>query len=55
MNGSDFVVPYVPVGAPIPPLANQVPPGLARLYSVCRQIYPDQPNPLQVSAQLKFW
>lgn len=30
-------------------------PGLQAIYSACRKIYPDQPNPLQVTAVVKFW
>ena len=30
-------------------------PGLDALYSVCSQIYTDQPNPLQVTAFIKYW
>ena len=30
-------------------------PGLDALYSVCSQVYPDQPNPLQVTAFIKYW
>lgn len=30
-------------------------PGLQAIYSACRRIYPDQPNPLQVTAVVKFW
>ncbi|KAK4882410.1 hypothetical protein RN001_005729 [Aquatica leii] len=40
-----------------PPM-NILPPtpaGLESLYSLCRKIYPDQPNPLQVTALLKYW
>ncbi|CAG9859286.1 unnamed protein product [Phyllotreta striolata] len=40
-----------------PPL-NILPPtpaGLESLYTLCRKIYPDQVNPLQVTALLKFW
>lgn len=40
-----------------PPM-NLLPPtpaGLESLYSLCRKIYPDQPNPLQVTALLKYW
>nr|CAD7589165.1 unnamed protein product [Timema genevievae] len=29
--------------------------GLESLYSLCRRIYPDQSNPLQVSALVKYW
>lgn len=31
------------------------PPGLGKLIEQCRQIYPDQPNPLQVTTLLKYW
>ncbi|KAF2887190.1 hypothetical protein ILUMI_18983 [Ignelater luminosus] len=44
----------LPHGPPI----NMLPPtpaGLESLYSLCRKIYPDQPNPLQVTALLKYW
>ncbi|XP_018332053.1 suppressor of fused homolog [Agrilus planipennis] len=44
----------LPHGPPI----NILPPtpaGLESLYSLCRKIYPDQPNPLQVTALLKYW
>ncbi|KAF5295325.1 hypothetical protein FQA39_LY13190 [Lamprigera yunnana] len=40
-----------------PPM-NILPPtpaGLESLYTLCRKIYPDQPNPLQVTALLKYW
>ncbi|XP_023012731.2 suppressor of fused [Leptinotarsa decemlineata] len=40
-----------------PPM-NILPPtpaGLESLYSLCRKIYPDQVNPLQVTALLKYW
>ena len=31
------------------------PPGLEAIYKACRRIYPDQPNPLQVTAMVKYW
>lgn len=31
------------------------PPGLEALYLACRRIYPDQTNPLQVAALVKYW
>lgn len=40
-----------PVDPPIPPII----PGLQSLYNTCQQLYPDQPNPLQVTAVTKFW
>lgn len=39
------------VGAPLP----GVPAGLEAVYASCRALYPDQPNPLQVTAVVKFW
>ncbi|KAK9885102.1 hypothetical protein WA026_009324 [Henosepilachna vigintioctopunctata] len=48
--------PILPQGPP-PPM-NMLPPtpaGLESLYSLCRIIYPDQANPLQVTALLKYW
>ncbi|KAJ8317173.1 hypothetical protein KUTeg_005077 [Tegillarca granosa] len=31
------------------------PPGLEAIYSACRRLYPNQPNPLQVTALVKYW
>ena len=31
------------------------PPGLQAIYNECSRIYPDQPNPLQVTAVVKYW
>ena len=31
------------------------PPGLEAIYSACRKLYTDQPNPLQVTALVKYW
>ncbi|KAG8186106.1 hypothetical protein JTE90_003188 [Oedothorax gibbosus] len=36
----------------LPPV---IPLGLQALYGACRAIYPDQPNPLQVAALVKYW
>lgn len=41
---------YPPVRPPV-----FIPLGLQTLYSMCRTIYPDQPNPLQVAALVKYW
>ncbi|CAI5775129.1 suppressor of fused homolog isoform X2 [Podarcis lilfordi] len=38
--------------APFPPL---FPPGLHGIYGECRRLYPEQPNPLQVTAIIKYW
>lgn len=32
-----------------------VPPGLQKLIDQMNEIYPDQPNPLQVTTVLKYW
>lgn len=37
------------------PAASPIPTGLEALYAKCRSIYPDQPNPLQVTALVKYW
>lgn len=45
-------------GLPHGPPMNILPPtpaGLETLYALCRKIYPDQVNPLQVTALLKYW
>lgn len=36
---------------PLPP----TPPGLQALYETCNKVYPEQGNPLQVTALVKFW
>uniref|UniRef100_A0A0A1XJA4 Suppressor of fused homolog n=1 Tax=Zeugodacus cucurbitae TaxID=28588 RepID=A0A0A1XJA4_ZEUCU len=33
----------------------QPPPGLKALIDYCQSVYPDQPNPLQVTTVLKYW
>lgn len=33
----------------------QTPSGIAGIYNECKRIYPEQINPLQVSAVVKFW
>jgi len=41
---------------PMPPAqSGPIPPGLQGIYSMLRRIYPDQPNPLQVTALVKYW
>ncbi|XP_060525731.1 suppressor of fused homolog isoform X2 [Cylas formicarius] len=37
-----------------PPILPPTPAGLESLYCLCRKIYPDQANPLQVTALLKY-
>lgn len=39
---------------PVDPI-NPIGPGLQSLYNTCQQLYPNQPNPLQVTAVTKFW
>jgi hypothetical protein len=36
-------------------LPQLIPPGLQSLYESCLKVYPLQPNPLQVTAVLKYW
>nr|CAG4641043.1 EOG090X09WX [Eulimnadia texana] len=36
-------------------LLSNAAPGLDALFAACREVYPDQPNPLQVSALVKYW
>ena len=31
------------------------PPGLEAIYRACKKLYPEQPNPLQVAAIVKYW
>ena len=31
------------------------PEGLEGIYNTCLKLYPDQPNPLQVTALVKYW
>ncbi|XP_077874608.1 suppressor of fused homolog isoform X4 [Ictidomys tridecemlineatus] len=38
-----------------PAFASLFPPGLHAIYGECRRLYPDQPNPLQVTAIVKYW
>jgi len=37
------------------PLSVTRPPGLQAIYCECSRIYPDQQNPLQVTAVVKYW
>lgn len=38
------------------PYSSQSPPiGLASLYLLCKRTYPDQCNPLQANAVVKYW
>lgn len=36
-------------------LPHQISPGLYYLYSICRRLYPNQLNPLQATAVIKYW
>lgn len=42
-------------GAPAHGLVPLFPPGLQAIYGECRRLYPDQANPLQVTAIVKYW
>ncbi|KAL8604949.1 hypothetical protein ACOMHN_028577 [Nucella lapillus] len=48
-RGSLYSNNFPPANVPI------TPPGLEAIYSACRGLYPDQPNPLQVTALVKYW
>lgn len=56
-NGPPNGVPYFPqIPSPIvrPPI-SAIPFGLQALYDRCAFVYPNQPNPLQVTAVVKYW
>ena len=36
-------------------LSVSPPPGLQAIYAECSRVYPDQRNPLQVTAVVKYW
>ncbi|XP_078269504.1 suppressor of fused homolog isoform X2 [Rhinoraja longicauda] len=38
-----------------PGIAALLPPGLHAIYQECKRLYSDQPNPLQVTAIVKYW
>jgi len=40
---------------PLNSMVPNPPPGLDAIYQACRRIYPDQQNPLQVTAVIKYW
>lgn len=42
-------------GIPMPAPSVPTPRGLQAIYATLKQIYPDQPNPLQVTALVKYW
>lgn len=42
-------------GAPAHGLVPLFPPGLQAIYGECRRLYPEQANPLQVTAIVKYW
>lgn len=48
-------VPPAPGPTAPPAFASLFPPGLHAIYGECRRLYPDQPNPLQVTAIVKYW
>ncbi|CAG0917663.1 unnamed protein product [Notodromas monacha] len=51
----DVMETALPHGARISVHPPATPPGLAALFEACRATYPDQPNPLQVNAVVKYW
>ncbi|XP_010624811.1 suppressor of fused homolog [Fukomys damarensis] len=50
-----WVTPQARKAAAPPAFASLFPPGLHAIYGECRRLYPDQPNPLQVTAIVKYW
>lgn len=42
-------------GAQAHGLVPLFPPGLQAIYGECRRLYPEQANPLQVTAIVKYW
>lgn len=50
----ETVAPVAP-GPGAGPFPSLFPPGLHGIYGECRRLYPEQPNPLQVTAILKYW
>lgn len=42
-------------GAAAGDASGAIPAGLESLYGACRSVYADQPNPLQVTALVKYW
>jgi len=49
-------LPGQPTQVPLPPPPpSPRAPGLDALHSLCKQIYPDQSNPLTVTAIVKYW
>lgn len=46
--------PQVPSPLVRPPI-SAIPYGLQALYDRCISVYPNQPNPLQVTAFVKYW
>ncbi|XP_061385035.1 suppressor of fused homolog [Danaus plexippus] len=59
-DGSDVAVPVNPAalaveGEQMTQTERLMPPGLTPLYEACTKVYPDQPNPLQVTTRLKYW
>lgn len=50
VSNTNSITPNLPLA-----LSPPTPAGLTSIYELCRKIYPDQPNPLQVTALLKFW
>ncbi|XP_039263815.2 suppressor of fused homolog [Styela clava] len=45
------IIPPIPTRASAP----TPPPGLDAIYQACKKVYPEQPNPLQVTAVMKYW
>lgn len=46
---------FTPMMPPPMPAPTPAPAGLHALYTACRSVYPNQQNPLQVAAVVKYW
>ena len=53
MNGGLREQNEIPPRRPQPPGAQAL--GLEAIHALCRDMYPDQTNPLTVTAVLKYW
>ncbi|XP_072941345.1 suppressor of fused homolog [Epargyreus clarus] len=45
----------IPAEEPVTQSGRLMPAGLKALCEACSRVYPDQPNPLQVTTRLKYW
>jgi len=55
MESSSKGAAAAPVAPNPPPQSNNLAPGLTSIIAACQRLYPDQKNPLQVTAVVKYW